>query len=88
MAECMQAAQSQVGLSLSKLRQASDNPALHTDMLMGGLLFTQLSEKRAFTQVGIASKVQLHACLTFLCCAFHGAMAGTFTCNRRFLLCS
>lgn len=67
----VQAVQQTVGMNLVKLWDASDQPGLQMQLMLGGLLFTQLAERHSFDCTGNATKVRPPTCdIAFcLCCA-------------------
>ena len=55
----MQAVERVVGMNLVKLWEASDMRGLQLQLVLGGLLFTQLAERHSFEGTGNATKVRL-----------------------------
>lgn len=51
-----------VGMNLVKLWDASDQLGLRVQLVLGGLLFTQLAERHSFVSCGNATEVRLLIC--------------------------
>ena len=51
-----------VGMNLVKLWDASDQLGLKVQLVLGGLLFTQLAERHSFVSCGNATEVRLLIC--------------------------
>ncbi len=59
-----------VGLSLVKLWDASDQPGWQVQLVLGGLLFTQLAERHSFDCTGNATQVRPLTCdIAFCLCS-------------------
>ena len=58
----VQAVQRIVGMNLVKLWDASDQPGLKEQLVLGGLLFTQLAERHSFDCTGNATQVRPLLC--------------------------
>ncbi len=66
----VQAVQRVVGMNLVKLWDASDQPGLKEQLVLGGLLFTQLAERHSFDCTGNATQVRLLLCGIAFCPCF------------------
>ena len=56
-----------VGMNLVKLWDASDQPGLQLQLVLGGLLFKQLAERHSFDCTGNATQVRLLTCNVPFC---------------------
>ncbi len=66
----VQAVQQTVGMNLVKLWDASDQPGLQLQLVLGGLLFTQLAERHSFNCTGNATQVRpLYCDIAFWLCS-------------------
>ena len=66
----MQAVQHNVGMNLAKLWDASDQPGLQLQLVLDGLLFTQLAERHSFDSTGNATQVRpLNCDMAFCLCS-------------------
>ena len=63
----VQAVQRIVGMNLVKLWDTSDQPGLKEQLVLGGLLFTQLAERHSFDCTGNATKVRPLTCDSAFC---------------------
>ncbi len=63
----VQGVERDVGLSLVKLWEASDQRGLKLQLVLGGLLFTQLAERHSFDCTGNATQVRPLTCDVAFC---------------------